>query len=419
MQNLRKIILFILFSFLIQAAQAQYDVLIKNITVIPINENTVLKNTNIGIVGKKITFIGKIPRRSKAKQIIDGTGKFIIPGLYDMHVHWTNDNPDRYFQLQTLAGITSNRIMKSEAATIAYRKKNSTDDLIPQLHIGFPIYQDDTMSLAQVADRVAFIKKEGYDFIKIFSIKNDTLFDEVMRCAKQKQLVVCGHPLQNVKAEKLIESGYRSIEHVGLDKVKSLTRLDSLLDLLVKNQTFICPTLDWVNMVYHSYPQEKLVERSGYALGKKLYEIEWDTTYKSLSKQLSEKDAKRYAEYMSNDLANKIKTLQKMVQKNVTIIAGSDAEEPYQTPGFALIEELKLIQQSGLNNYELLKTCTSNAARFFNEEKQLGTIEQNKQANLIILDKNPLEDIKNLEFVNTIIKSGKIINAADVLNVIK
>ena len=419
MKNLKQLTLFVLFLFIIQAAQAQYDVLIKNITVIPINENTVLKNTNIGIVGKKITFIGKIPRRSKAKQIIDGTGKFIIPGLYDMHVHWTNDNPDRYFQLQTLAGITSNRIMKSEAATIAYRKKNSTDDLIPQLHIGFPIYQDDTMSLAQVADRVAFIKKEGYDFIKIFSIKNDTLFDEVMRCAKQKQLTVCGHPLQNVKAEKLIESGYRSIEHVGLDKVKSLTRLDSLLDLLVKNQTFICPTLDWVNMVYHSYPQEKLVERSGYALGKKLYEIEWDTTYKSLSKQLSEKDAKRYAEYMSNDLANKIKTLQKMVQKNVTIIAGSDAEEPYQTPGFALIEELKLIQQSGLNNYELLKTCTSNAARFFNEEKQLGTIEQNKQANLIILDKNPLEDIKNLEFVNTIIKSGKIINAADVLNVIK
>ena len=419
MKNLKQLTLFVLFLFIIQAAQAQYDVLIKNITVIPINENTVLKNTNIGIVGKKITFIGKIPRRSKAKQIIDGTGKFIIPGLYDMHVHWTNDNPDRYFQLQTLAGITSNRIMKSEAATIAYRKKNSTNDLIPQLHIGFPIYQDDTMSLAQVADRVAFIKKEGYDFIKIFSIKNDTLFDEVMRCAKQKQLTVCGHPLQNVKAEKLIESGYRSIEHVGLDKVKSLTRLDSLLDLLVKNQTFICPTLDWVNMVYHSYPQEKLVERSGYALGKKLYEIEWDTTYKSLSKQLSVKDAKRYAEYMSNDLANKIKTLQKMVQKNVTIIAGSDAEEPYQTPGFALIEELKLIQQSGLNNYELLKTCTSNAARFFNEEKQLGTIEQNKQANLIILDKNPLEDIKNLEFVNTIIKSGKIINAADVLNVIK
>lgn len=419
MQNLKKITLFTLFLFIMQAAQAQYDVLIKNITVIPINKNTVLKNTNVGIVGEKITFIGKISKRSKAKQIIDGKGKFLMPGLYDMHVHWTNNNPDRYFQMQTLAGITSNRIMKSEAAAITYRKKNAKNDLVPELHIGFPIYQDDSMNVAQVADRVVFIKKEGYDFIKIFSIKNDTLFNEVMRCAKQKELTVCGHPLQNVKAENLIESGYRSIEHVGLDKVKSPIRLDSLLDLLVKNNTFICPTLDWVNMVYHSYPQEKLAERSGYALGKKLYEIEWDTTYKSLSKQLSEKDMKRYAEYMSNDMANKIKTLQKMVQKNVTIIAGSDAEEPYQTPGFALVEELKLIQQSGLSNYELLKTCTLNAARFFNEEKKLGTIEQDKQANLIILDKNPLENIKNLEFVTTIIKSGKVINVSDVLKVIK
>ena len=416
---LKKHSLFILFLLIIQTAQAQYDVLIKNITVIPMNENTVLKNTNVGIIGEKIVFIGKIPKRSKAKQTIDGTGKYLMPGLYDMHVHWTNDNPDRYFQLQTLAGITSDRIMKSESATIAYRKKNATNDLVPQLHIGFPIYQNDSMNVAQVADRVAFIKKEGYDFIKIFSIKNDTLFNEVMRCAKLNQLTVCGHPLQNVKAEKLIESGYRSIEHIGLERVKSAMRLDSLLDLVVKNQTFICPTLDWVNMVYHSYPQEKLSERSGYALGKKLYEVAWDTTYKSLAKQLSAEDAKRYADYMSNDLATKIKVLQKMVQKNVTIIAGSDAEEPYQTPGFALIEELKLIQQSGLNNYELLKTCTANAARFFKEEQLSGTIEPNKQANLIVLTKNPLEDIKNLESVTTIIKSGKVIEAADVLKMIK
>ena len=145
MQNLKKITLFTLFLFIMQAAQAQYDVLIKNITVIPINENTVLKNTNVGIVGEKITFIGKISKRSKAKQIIDGKGKFLMPGLYDMHVHWTNNNPDRYFHMQTLAGITSNRIMKSEAAAITYRKKNAKNDLVPELHIGFPIYQDDSM----------------------------------------------------------------------------------------------------------------------------------------------------------------------------------------------------------------------------------------------------------------------------------
>ena len=309
--------------------------------------------------------------------------------------------------------------MKSEPSIIAFRNKNSQNFVVPQLHIGFPINSDDSMTLPQMKAKVKMIKKEGYDFIKTFGIHDEPLFDELMRSAKRNKLMVCGHFLQNIKTEKLVLSGYHSIEHVGFEKIKSPTRLDSLLNLAALKDLYICPTLDWVQMVYHSVPQEKLSERSGYDIGKRLYAVEWDTTYASTTKQLGEENGKKYADYMSKDVAKKITALEKIRAKNINVIAGSDAEEPYQTPGFSLIEELKLIQKAGYTNYELLKTCTINAATFFHEEKKLGTIEQGKQANLIVLGKNPLENIKNLESVEYIIKGNEGRSAADLLKEIK
>jgi hypothetical protein len=419
MKKILKITLFSLVLLVSQEVIAQYDILLKNVTVISMHQNEVLQNKDVGISNGKITFIGNANKEAKAKQIIDGTAKFLMPGLYDMHVHWAENDPERYFKLQTLAGITSVRVMKSEAATLAFRSKNSQNFTVPQLHIGFPIHSSDSMNLAQMKAKVKTIKKEGYDFIKTFGIHDESLFDELMKNAKRNKLMVCGHFLPNIKTEKLISSGYHSIEHVGFEQIKSPTRLDSLLNLAANNDLYICPTLDWVQMVYHSFPKEKLSERSGYAIGKKLYDVQWDTSYTSLTAQLGEKNSKLYADYMSKDLAKKITVLEKIRAKNINIIAGSDAEEPYQTPGFSLIEELKLIQKAGFSNYDLLKTCTINAATFFHEEKKLGSVEQGKQANLIVLSKNPLQDIKNLEFVEYVIKGSESRSAADLLKDIK
>jgi imidazolonepropionase-like amidohydrolase len=419
MKNILKTLLFSLVLLVSQNVSAQYDILIKNVTVISMRQNDVLKNKDVGIANGKITFIGNAANDAKAKQIIDGTAKFLMPGLYDMHVHWADGDSERYFKLQTLAGITSVRIMKSEVATIAFRNKNSQNFSVPQLHIGFPIYSSDSMSLAEMKVKVKIIKKEGYDFIKTFGIHDEPLFDELVKNAKRNKLMVCGHFLGNINTEKLILSGYHSIEHVGFEQIKSPTHLDSLLNLAAKKDLYICPTLDWVQMVYHSVPQEKLSERSGYAIGKKLYDVQWDTTYTSLTAQLGEKNGKLYADYMSKDLAKKITVLEKIKAKNINVIAGSDAEEPYQTPGFSLIEELKLIQKAGFSNYDLLKTCTINAATFFHEEKKLGTVEQGKQANLIVLSKNPLEDVKNLEFVEHVIKGSESRSAEELLKEIK
>jgi imidazolonepropionase-like amidohydrolase len=416
---MKKIIISLLFAAMSITgfAQVQFDVLIKNVSLLRMKNDKIEKNTTVGIKDGKIIYTGKFTATQKAVQTIDGTGKFLMPGLYDMHVHWPDNNATRFFQLQTLAGIGTSRIMSSEPATIDF--KNNRAAVAPRLIVGFPVRSSLDIAPEKAAYLVDSIKNAGYNFIKLYSIKNEILFDAIMAAAKKNNLFVCGHALANIQPEKLMASGYRSIEHVGyFDKIKSETALDSLLDIALKNGTFICPTLDWTNMVYHSYAKDSLPLRAGYAIGEKLYHIQWDTTYAATTKQLGA-DEKKYKDYMANDVAKKIKILQKIHAKKILIIAGSDAEEPYQTPGFSLIEELLLIQKAGLSNYDLLKTVTINPAVYFNEQHKTGIVEKGMQANLILLAKNPLADIKNLETVISNIINGKVVEAAALTEQIK
>jgi hypothetical protein len=312
---MKRIMISLLFTAMLITgfAQAQFDVLIKNVSLLRMKNDKIEKNITVGLKDGKIIYTGKFTEAQKAVQTIDGTGKFLMPALYDMHVHWPDNNAPRFFQLQTLAGIGTSRIMSSEPATIHF--KNNKEAVAPRLIVGFPVRSSLDIAPEKAAYLVDSIKNAGYNFIKLYSIKNEILFDAVMAAAKKNNLVVCGHALANIQPEKLMASGYRSIEHVGyFDKIKSETALDSLLDIALKNGTFICPTLDWTNMVYHSYAKDSLPLRAGYAIGQKLYHTQWDTTYAATTKQLGA-DEKKYKDYMANDVAKKIKILQKIHAK--------------------------------------------------------------------------------------------------------
>jgi imidazolonepropionase-like amidohydrolase len=115
---------------------------------------------------------------------------------------------------------------------------------------------------------------------------------------------------------------------------------------------------------------------------------------------------KQYKDILRKNVAAKIDILAKLKKNEIRLIAGSDAEEPYQTPGFSLLEELLLIQKAGYSNEELLAMVTTNAASFFAYKKTNGRIENNQAANLVLLSANPLTDIRNLNTLVWLIKDG-------------
>jgi imidazolonepropionase-like amidohydrolase len=364
-----------------------------------------------------------------------------------MHVHFPEHNIERFLNLQTVAGITNCRIMKSNEYTLRYatipekpvivkkdtfnmvehaknNKKNKVHGNLrrdtefeerkkyfPAMKISYNFFGNETYKTDSIATVINSLKAKGYDFIKVFGVKNDEQFDAIMAAAKANNIMVCGHALGKINAKKLLASGYKSIEHVGyFDKAKSPEALDTLIDLAIKNNVFVCPTLDWVMMAYQAANKDSFQYRAGYAIGTKLYGQEWDTTYTNNTKQFAGQ-VKQYKDFADKDIAKKISILAKMRAKGVKIIAGSDAEEPYQTPGFSLIDELRLIQKAGFTNAELLKMITTNADLFWNKKI--------KQTDYILLSKNPLDNISNLESVEYVIKGNEVIDTKKLLESIK
>lgn len=396
--------------FAASAISQQYELVISDVHVITMKSDSVIPLQNIYISGNTIKLIEPAALgRRKTRLRIDGKGRYAMPGLYDMHVHFPSIDAARFFSLQQAAGITACRIMKSTPEAFVLTKKDSLH-LLPHFYTAYNFYSSDTTHIKQLPELIASLKNAGYALIKIFSIQSVDYFDAMMAASKANGLPVCGHALTNLSPQHVLQSGYRSIEHVGyFDKAKTPEALDSLIELAVKNKTFICPTLDWSLMVYHSTPQDSLPYRAGYTIGKKLYGQQWDSTYIATSAQIAKPEAREYPDLMRNSVAKKIDILKKMRMKGLQIIAGSDAEEPYQTPGFSLIDELKLIQKAGYNNYELLKMVTVNAALFFNEKNRKATLSRGQPADIILLSQNPLADISNLETVELVVRGNATI----------
>ncbi len=400
----------------------QYDLVITNVNFVDIKNSKIIQNTSIYITKEVVEINSPIEKKATTKKTINGKGKYFMPALYDMHVHFPEHDAERFFQLQTAAGIANCRIMKSTKETLSFSKMAKN---IPAMKIAYNFFGNETYAIDSFSTVINSLKAKGYDFIKIFSIKNEAQFDAIMAAAKTNDLVVCGHALGNINPKKVLASGYKSIEHVGyFDKAKTPETLDSLMDLAKKYNVFICPTLDWSMMVYHSVPADSLQYRAGYAIGKKLYKTAWDTNYSNTNKQLLGKE-KQYADFMRNGVANKIEVLKKMRAKGLKIVAGSDAEEPYQTPGFSLLDELKLIQKAGFTNAELLMMVTTNAALLYNATSNTIYLTNEiknpnpKRANYILLSNNPLDDINNLGTVEYVIKGNEVIETKKLLESIK
>jgi imidazolonepropionase-like amidohydrolase len=392
-----------LLSFSSFAQRTVYDVVINNVNVIDVNTGKVTPNMLVLIKNDAIEITNKMVKIAEPKVQIDGTGKYFMQAMYDMHVHEPEVNSERFYKLQTAAGISSIRIMKKAETSLIFQKTNE----IPTMKTAYNFFGKETYKLDSVAILINSLKAKGYDFIKVFGVRDEAFFDAMMKAAKANNIIVCGHALSKVPAKKLLASGYKSVEHVGyFDKAKSPLALDTLLDLAKKNNVFVCPTLDWVLMAYQAIPKENLRFRAGFDIGTKLYSNVWDTIYTNNTKQFGGQE-KQYKEYAEKDVANKIAVLRRMRAKGIKFIAGSDAEEPYQTPGFSLLDELKQIQKAGYSNLELIKMVTVNADLFWDKKTN--------PTDFILLGKNPLADINNIGTVEYVIKSGATINCKKLL----
>ncbi|MFT6794993.1 MAG: imidazolonepropionase-like amidohydrolase [Maribacter sp.] len=403
---------------------------------------------------------------SPKNNIIDGTGKFLIPGLWDAHVHFAylEELAPSMFNLFLGYGITSVRDTGGRIDFVKKWKdkslKNPTEaprvmiagpllDGLPNVYDGSdPGHPPLSVGLASVEDaqnKVNELDALGVDLLKAYEMLTEEQFRAITKLGNEKGLKVTGHVPLSMDVVSASNAGLNSMEHLrnlelscasnadellqerrnlllaekdsagGIlrSKIHQLQReiaiknydeskADEILKVLAKNQTWQIPTLA-LNTGLVTQHFTKAEMVASYAHLPEAIQENWKQTSKTIVGMKITPFRKKYADWSLN-------MVRKIHKAEIGIMAGTDCPIFLLTPGFSLHEELAMLVKAGLTPLEALKTATINPAIYFNMEKELGNIKENMWADLVLLDANPLENINNTKQINTVIKQGKVFN---------
>jgi imidazolonepropionase-like amidohydrolase len=419
--------------------------LINNINIIPMPGTKILKNYSLLIENSKIKSVAKeITYDKEIAKVIDGTGKYLIPGLFDMHVHLEPE----FMPLFLMNGVTSIRELGNTKDSIFDLKKQiaSGEVIGPRLFVCGPVLEGDPpvwegfriiKSEEEGRRAVVELKGKGADFIKVYHTLTPKIYKAILdECSKQN-IDAVGHIPDAITVIDALKSGHKSIEHMydirtytttiktkpavakGLEDWSIFTKtqtnqekLDELNKLLEKNNAYICPTIVQQQKASElsDYPKLRDSEEAKY-LDKKYRDIEWNPSHPD-----SDAIINGYPPLFFENIGvlnEGDKKLIPTLAKHGTILAGSDTPNAFVIPGFSLLQELELLVESGLKPYEALEAATYNGAKFLNVLHELGTIQDGKVANMVLLSSNPLDNISAIRAIEGIFLNGKYISEED------
>ena len=446
---------------------------ISDVTVIDATGAPAKPNMTVVITGDRITKIAKtgdleIPKNS---QVIDGKGKFVTPGYWDMHVHTVIGRlPELYFPLFIANGVTGVRDMAAlDVGLLKQLQKDINEGRLigPRIVAGkmvdgpIPIWPGLPISISDEASArqaVASVKDSGVDFIKVYSLIPRPAYFALADEAKKRGITFAGHVPFLVSATEASDAGQKSIEHlegVLLACSAEEPELRKALEEAVKAakdesqiRTSLVRVLRQTEIRAHeTYSQEKaaalfkrfaangtwqaptlVVQRAVAFLNDSEFTNDPRLKYvrRGIRDQWTNKDDFRLKNITPENSAlykrmfqQRLEIIMAMHRARLKMLAASDALVWYVVPGFSLHDELELFVKAGLNPMEALQTATRNPAIYLGLIDTLGTVEQGKKADLVLLEANPLENISNTKRINAVIVNGKLIPRASLDKMLK
>lgn len=429
------------------------DYIIRNVNIVDVENDTIKSSKNIALVGHKIKFISDDEIRILGDvEIIEGKGKFVIPGLWDMHAHY-HSNYHYSKNLLLANGVTGIREMWGKMDSVKSIREKSELGLIlsPEIYssgnvingkkgwLPFKFISSEEEAVKEVINQ----NEQGVDFIKIYDGLSKKQFIAISKTCDELGISFSGHVPRSVNYYEAIEYQQKSIEHqIGFleecsskpqeyialmksgDMVAGINHLvehfdrklfDSITNSLTQSNTWLCPTnIYWKNFYNRDNP--KYINNQLLKYMPKNIHLFWGSSEELLIEKRDEFRAGR----KNNKF--QISLMADLVNKGVKILAGTDFPNPYCYPGFSLHDELQLMVEGGMTPSQALRTATHNPALFLNKEKEIGKVEINYIASLVLLDENPLDDIKNTTKIFGVFFRGKYLNRSrldEMLNEVK
>ncbi|WP_235015713.1 amidohydrolase family protein [Aquimarina sp. AU58] len=406
-----------LFFAVVGKAQTE-TISFENVNVIPMHKEVVLLNQRVIITDGKIITIEPVSQKSSENIniTINAKGKYLIPGLAEMHFHLEN-NAKNEFKLLIANGVTTARNMAEyeRQDQIEVRKQaNSNKILAPHYTTTGPYLK--AHHLKTVDDVISIVKKHherGYDYLKIADNLPKEIYLKLMEETHKYNIPVIGHGQRKLPLEYSLRM--KSIAHIEefMNIFNTSQKADTayLRQAAIQIKTsgvYVSPTLGVFEMI------------SRYADDKKFEILKKSEELKYLPEAYAAYCTSDSIHYRTNtwftapeslirldkELQWQKKFTKILNDEEVFLLAGSDTYGLF-LPGFSLHRELELICSAGLSPYETLKTATVNPARYLNRITVSGTITEGKKADLVLLNKNPLEDIRNTRTIEGVMIKGK------------
>jgi imidazolonepropionase-like amidohydrolase len=451
----------VLFALFCGSAWSQ-SLVIKHVTVIDATGHAAQPDRTVIVDRDRVVAVvasqkAHIPKKAL---IVDGAGKFLIPGLWDMHVHGASDARAPWSHLLFLAnGVVGVRDMAGPSDAHAWRAvQASNPDPSPTIYLGSPIvdgpnpvWPDSIVAAdeAQGREVVEQQQQSGAEFIKVYSRLPRDVYFAIADEANKRGIPFEGHVPELVTAAEASNAGQKSIEHLTrvadacskeesaidaeLQRLRTLFRapdvtvtqkIDAgrniillntrtvasfdeataqrLFALFVKNGTWQCPTLTLLRaQIDDPLPTDD--PRLKYL--SKDVRTKWDAGY---YRHFPPEPRAAMAKLTKAEFDESMRLVGLMYRAGIPILAGTDAMNPECFPGFSIHDELALLVDAGLSSLAALQTATRNAAQFMGQLDRRGTIEAGKIADLVLLDGNPLADIHNTRSVRAVVLNGKL-----------
>lgn len=383
------------------------SIAVQDVTVIDVASGTAHPHMTVVIEEGKISRAGALAsiQIPAASRIISGRNEYLIPGLWDMHVHLYYK---QYLPLFVAFGVTGVQDMGSDFSKVRVWRDEIEKGTATGPHIvtsGPPVdggVSDDPklpLLVARNAEqaRQAFdqLYKMDVDFIKVLSRLPRDAYFALAEQARHWDLRMVGHIPSNVTAQEAVEARQRSLEHMfGITKsVSNDDEAVKFFERCTMTGTRVSPTLVlWLRMSHMddtklmSDPALKVIPNS---IRDTWPDVSTDPT--SLKSQV-------WRIYRLVALARRAKT---------EILAGTDTGDPYVIPGAALLDELEQLVEAGMTPRDALEAATLAPARFFETDQEMGSIEKGKLADMVLLDANPLDDIRNVRKIRGVFAHGR------------
>jgi imidazolonepropionase-like amidohydrolase len=409
-----------------------------NVNVLPMSAERVIAQQTVIVRDGVIRTIGnvdEVPVPEEAR-VVDGTDRFLIPGLAEMHAHVppaTSSELERDFALFIANGVTTVRGMLGHPSHLQLRedlRKNRIQG--PRLITSGPSLNGRSVSgAADGARQVRQQHSAGYDFIKIHPGLDDAEFAAIAETANELGIPLAGHVPVAVGLDNALQAGMASIDHLdgymaalmppkydasggygGFFDVLLADDVDtdpiaSLAEATAAAGTWIVPTETLVEQLINDVPVSELRSRTEMQYVPAATVDRW---VEAKQRQLQERGFS--AEVAAQAIRIRRSLIRALHAAGAGILLGSDAPQIFNVPGFSLHRELELMVASGLTPFEALESGTTNVAHFLGSKT--GVIETGYEADLVMLDSNPLEDISSTRRMHGVMVRGHWYSGADI-----